>query len=216
MRFSAPELGGTALTALRVRSACSSFEARLEALADSGPAGWRLPRAPRLRGARAPRRRDAARQPAHRARASSAALASAGRCRPAHRWRSASGGRARCSRPPGRGHQRTRARGALPRQARASLYLDRMVAPMLAPSDAELRLLYRNEQDAVSRRTVRDDRAQRSGAGTWRRACKQRSLLSTRTRERGSKSTCSSGETRVRRFSATWREACQRAVRVGS
>jgi hypothetical protein len=32
------------------------------------------------------------------------------------------------------------------RQARASLYLDRMVAPMLAPSDAELRLLYRNEK----------------------------------------------------------------------
>jgi len=32
------------------------------------------------------------------------------------------------------------------RQARASLYLDRMVAPMLAPSDAELRLLFRNER----------------------------------------------------------------------
>jgi hypothetical protein len=32
------------------------------------------------------------------------------------------------------------------RQARASLYLDRMVAPMLAPSDAELRLLYRSER----------------------------------------------------------------------
>ncbi len=32
------------------------------------------------------------------------------------------------------------------RQARASLYLDRMVAPMLAPSDAELRMLYRNER----------------------------------------------------------------------
>src|SRR6185295_2372109 len=28
------------------------------------------------------------------------------------------------------------------RQARASLYLDRMVAPMLAPSDAELRALF--------------------------------------------------------------------------
>jgi len=33
-----------------------------------------------------------------------------------------------------------------PRQARASLYLDRMVAPMLAPSDAELRVLFRNER----------------------------------------------------------------------
>jgi hypothetical protein len=32
------------------------------------------------------------------------------------------------------------------RQARASLYLDRMVAPMLAPSDAELRVLFRNEK----------------------------------------------------------------------
>jgi hypothetical protein len=32
------------------------------------------------------------------------------------------------------------------RQARASLYLDRMVAPMLAPSDAELRALFRNEK----------------------------------------------------------------------
>jgi hypothetical protein len=32
------------------------------------------------------------------------------------------------------------------RQARASLYLDRMVAPMLSPSDAELRALFRNER----------------------------------------------------------------------
>ncbi|HTQ05905.1 MAG TPA: hypothetical protein VMI54_18720 [Polyangiaceae bacterium] len=32
------------------------------------------------------------------------------------------------------------------RQARASLYLDRMVAPMLSPSDAELRALFRNEK----------------------------------------------------------------------
>ncbi len=32
------------------------------------------------------------------------------------------------------------------RQARASLYLDRMVSPMLSPSDAELRALYRNER----------------------------------------------------------------------
>jgi hypothetical protein len=32
------------------------------------------------------------------------------------------------------------------RQARASLYLDRMVSPMLAPSDAELRTLYRTER----------------------------------------------------------------------
>jgi hypothetical protein len=32
------------------------------------------------------------------------------------------------------------------RQARASLYLDRMVAPMLAPSDAELRALFRSEK----------------------------------------------------------------------
>jgi len=32
------------------------------------------------------------------------------------------------------------------RQARASLYLDRMIAPMLAPSDAELRMLFRNEK----------------------------------------------------------------------
>lgn len=32
------------------------------------------------------------------------------------------------------------------RQARASLYLDRMVSPMLSPSDAELRALYRNEK----------------------------------------------------------------------
>jgi hypothetical protein len=32
------------------------------------------------------------------------------------------------------------------RQARASLYLDRMVSPMLSPSDAELRTLYRTER----------------------------------------------------------------------
>jgi hypothetical protein len=32
------------------------------------------------------------------------------------------------------------------RQARASLYLDRMVSPMLKPSDAELRALYRTER----------------------------------------------------------------------
>jgi hypothetical protein len=36
--------------------------------------------------------------------------------------------------------------GLFERQARASLYLDRMVAPMLAPSDAELRALFRSEK----------------------------------------------------------------------
>lgn len=36
--------------------------------------------------------------------------------------------------------------GLFQRQARASLYLDRMVAPMLSPSDAELRALFRNER----------------------------------------------------------------------
>jgi hypothetical protein len=36
--------------------------------------------------------------------------------------------------------------GLFQRQARASLYLDRMVAPMLSPSDAELRALFRNEK----------------------------------------------------------------------
>jgi hypothetical protein len=35
----------------------------------------------------------------------------------------------------------------LRRQARASLYLDRMVAPMLAPSDAELRNIHRSTQN---------------------------------------------------------------------
>jgi hypothetical protein len=37
--------------------------------------------------------------------------------------------------------------GVLRRQARASLYLDRMVAPMLDPSDAELRALHRTRQN---------------------------------------------------------------------
>jgi hypothetical protein len=36
--------------------------------------------------------------------------------------------------------------GMLRRQARASLYLDRMVAPMLKPSDAELRAIHRTVQ----------------------------------------------------------------------
>ncbi len=36
--------------------------------------------------------------------------------------------------------------GILRRQARASLYLDRMVAPMLRPSDAELRAIHRTAQ----------------------------------------------------------------------
>ena len=35
----------------------------------------------------------------------------------------------------------------LRRQARASLYLDRMVAPMLDPSDAELRALHRTRHN---------------------------------------------------------------------
>jgi len=39
----------------------------------------------------------------------------------------------------------------LRRQARASLYLDRMVAPLLSPSEAELRALHKTEQNPYSR-----------------------------------------------------------------
>lgn len=43
-------------------------------------------------------------------------------------------------------------RRILRRQARASLYLDRMVAPMLEPSDAELRKVHRSERTPFSGR----------------------------------------------------------------
>lgn len=39
----------------------------------------------------------------------------------------------------------------LRRKARASLYLDRMVAPLLSPSEAELRALHKTEQNPYSR-----------------------------------------------------------------
>jgi hypothetical protein len=52
----------------------------------------------------------------------------------------------------------------LQRQARASLYLDRMVAPMLRPSEAELRALHQSGRTPFTRQRFEDIKAQ---LGRW-------------------------------------------------
>jgi hypothetical protein len=46
--------------------------------------------------------------------------------------------------------------GLLSRRARASLYLDRMVAPMLTPTDTELRIVHRTTRTPFSARPYED------------------------------------------------------------
>jgi hypothetical protein len=146
VRFSAPELGGTRSPRF-VSARVLALEARIEALADpdrtSGMAyrerhvsaalerhiaetllsGLHIEPEPTPEELRA--QTEAARRLVEERTGGAAALAEAARAE-------------------GIGQRELSA--LFQRQARASLYLDRMVAPMLSPSDAELRALFRNER----------------------------------------------------------------------
>jgi len=146
VRFCAPELGGTRAPRF-VSARVLALEARIEALADPDRtpgdayrerhvsaalerhiaetllAGLRIEPEPTADDLRA--QTDAARRLVEERAGGAAAVADAARAE-------------------GIGQRELTA--LFQRQARASLYLDRMVAPMLSPSDAELRALFRNER----------------------------------------------------------------------
>lgn len=145
VRFSAPELGGVRSPRF-ISARLLAFEARVEALAD-----------PDRTGAAYRERHVSAALERHIAETLLAGL----RIDPEPsasvlRAQADAARRALEERVGGAGplEAAARAEGVSPRelvalcqrQARASLYLDRMVSPMLAPSDAELRTLYRTER----------------------------------------------------------------------
>jgi hypothetical protein len=145
VRFTAPELGGSR-TPRFIFARLLSFEARVEALADADRQGGAF----RERHVSAALERHVAETLLASLRIdpepSSAALRAQAEAA-ARRTEERVGGRAQLL-------EAARIEGiserelvvVFQRQARASLYLDRMVAPMLAPSDAELRSLYRSER----------------------------------------------------------------------
>lgn len=142
-RFYAPDTGGVKSPRF-VYERVLAFEARLEALADPDPDGAERPY--RSRHVLAALER-------HVAETLLASLHIEPEPTSSELGRQMQNARARLVERVG-GEQRFRATGAaegmgtrdvyaiLRRQALASLYLDRMVAPMLAPSDAELRALH--------------------------------------------------------------------------
>jgi hypothetical protein len=145
VRFSAPELGG-ARTPRFVFARMLAFEARLEALADPDRPG--VPYRDRHLSAALERhvaetllsslRIEPEPEPAAvSAQAEAARRMTEARC-------GGASGVAAAARAEGISERELFA--FFRRQARASLYLDRMVAPMLMPSDAELRRLYRSER----------------------------------------------------------------------
>jgi hypothetical protein len=145
VRFTAPELGGARAPRF-VFARILSFEARIEALADPDRQGAAF----RDRHVSAALERHVAETLLASLRIdpepSSAALRAQAEAA-ARRMEERAGGRP-ALREAARleGVSERELTGLYLRQARASLYLDRMVAPMLAPSDAELRLLYRSEK----------------------------------------------------------------------
>jgi hypothetical protein len=145
VRFTAPELGGPRSPRF-IFARVLSFEARVEALADPDRQGGAF----RERHVSAALERHVAEtllaslridpEPSSTALRTQAAAA-------ARRMEERAGGHdALLEAARLEGISERELVGLYLRQARASLYLDRMVAPMLAPSDAELRLLYRNEK----------------------------------------------------------------------
>jgi hypothetical protein len=145
VRFSAPELGGPRSPRF-VLARLLSFEARVEALADPDRPGAAF----RERHVSAALERHVAETLLASLRIdpepSSTALRAQAEAA-ARRMEERAGGRAALLEAARlEGISEREIVGLCLRQARASLYLDRMVAPMLAPSDAELRLLYRNEK----------------------------------------------------------------------
>jgi len=145
VRFSAPELGGPRSPRF-VLARLLSFEARVEALADPDRPGAAF----RERHVSAALERHVAETLLASLRIdpepSSTALRAQAEAA-ARRMEERAGGRAALLEAARlEGISEREIVGLCLRQARASLYLDRMVAPMLAPSDAELRQLYRNEK----------------------------------------------------------------------
>src|SRR5262245_1107551 len=145
VKFTAPELGGPRAPRF-VFARVLAFEARVEALADPDRQGV----AYRERHVSAALERHVAEtllaslriDPEPSTTALRAQADAAGR-----RMEERAGGRdALLEAAQAEGISERELVGIFLRQARASLYLDRMVAPMLAPSDAELRALYRNER----------------------------------------------------------------------
>jgi hypothetical protein len=145
LRFTAPELGGSRAPRF-VFARILSFEARVEALADPDRQGAAF----RERHVSAALERHVAETLLASLRIdpepSSTALRAQAEAA-ARRMEERAGGRAALlEAAQAEGISERELVGLFLRQARASLYLDRMVAPMLAPSDAELRMLYRNER----------------------------------------------------------------------
>lgn len=149
VRFSAPETGGTR-TPRFIFERTLSFEARLEALADPDRAAARDGRPYRERHVRAALERHVAEtllsslridpEPTER---------ELGRQTEAARrmlYERVGGPVALEKAASAEGVDSRELTSILRRQARSSLYLDRMVAPMLAPSEAELRNIHRSVQ----------------------------------------------------------------------
>lgn len=149
VRFSAPETGGNR-TPRFIFERTLAFEARTEALADPDRALARDGRPYRERHVRAALERHVAEtllsslridpEPSERelARQTDAARRLL--------YQRAGGALAVEQAARAEGIDSRELTSILRRQARSSLYLDRMVAPMLAPSDAELRDLHRSVQ----------------------------------------------------------------------
>ena len=144
-RFTAPELGGPRAPRF-VFARVLAFEARVEALADPDRQGV----AYRERHVSAALERHVAETLLASLRIDPEPSSTALRAQAdaaARRTEERAGGRdALLEAAQAEGISERELVGIFLRQARASLYLDRMVAPMLAPSDAELRALYRNER----------------------------------------------------------------------
>jgi len=149
VRFSAPETGG-ARTPRFVFERTLAFEARLEALVDPDRVAARDGRAYRERHVRSALERHVAEtllaslriDPEPTARELARQTDAARRML----YERAGGPLAVEQAASAEGIDSRELTSILRRQARSSLYLDRMVAPMLAPSDAELRNIHRSAQ----------------------------------------------------------------------
>jgi hypothetical protein len=152
VRFTAPETGGVRSPRF-IYERMLAFEARLEALSDPDRRGTRLS-GYRERHVRAAMER-------HVAETLLASLHIEPEPKPAQISRMMDAARSMLEQKTGgreavadaqraEGIEQRELSALLRRRARASLYLDRMIAPMLAPSDAELRSVYRSGQSPFS------------------------------------------------------------------
>jgi hypothetical protein len=152
VRFSAPETGGVRSPRF-IYERMLAFEARLEALSDPDRRGTRVS-SYRERHVRAAMER-------HIAETLLASLHIEPEPSPAELVKTMEAARSMLEQRTGsreavadaqraEGIEQRELSALLRRQARASLYLDRMIAPMLAPSDAELRSVHRGGQTPFS------------------------------------------------------------------